>query len=80
MGLNDWLAILFLSVTCSVFGYSVWFYVLRRVGPTVTGTFLFAEPLVTVLFAVTFVGERLTPAIYVGAVLIFIGLGFVIKG
>lgn len=80
MGLNNWLAILFLSVTCSVFGYSVWFYVLRRVGPTVTGTFLFAEPLVTVLFAVTFAGEILTPAIYVGAVLIFLGLGFVMKG
>ncbi len=80
MSLNAWIAILFLSITCSVFGYSVWFYVLKRVGPTATSTFLFAEPLVTVLFAVAFAGDKLTLSIYAGAVLIFAGLAFVTKG
>ena len=74
MSLHAWLAILFLSLTCSVLGYYIWFYVLKQVGPTVTSSFLFAEPLVTVLFAVTFVGEEVGLPILAGGLLIFIGV------
>jgi drug/metabolite transporter (DMT)-like permease len=77
MSLYGWLTILFLSVTCSLLGYYIWFYVLKKVEAAVTSSFLFAEPLVTVLFAVTFVGEELSLSILAGGLLIFIGVYFV---
>jgi drug/metabolite transporter (DMT)-like permease len=75
--LYGWLAILFLATTCSLAGYYIWFYVMRRVGAAVTSSFLFAEPLVTVSFAIAFVGERLSFWIFAGGFLIFIGVYFV---
>ncbi len=74
MSLYSWLAILFLSLTCSLLGYYIWFHVLKQVEAAVTSSFLFAEPLVTVLFAVTFVGEKLSLSILAGGLLIFVGV------
>jgi drug/metabolite transporter (DMT)-like permease len=69
-----WMAILFLSFACSLLGYYIWFRVLKEVGAATTSSFLFAEPLITVMFAVIFVGEKLTPLILVGGLLLFIGV------
>jgi len=69
-----WVAILFLSIACSLIGYYIWFHVLKQVDAAITSSFLFAEPLVTVTFAVTFVGEKLTILIIAGALLIFMGV------
>lgn len=71
---NGWLAILFLSVFCSLLGYYIWFHVINQAGAAITSSFLFAEPLVTVLFATTFIGEKLTLLILFGGLLIFIGV------
>jgi drug/metabolite transporter (DMT)-like permease len=79
MGLNGWLAILFLAFTCSLFGYYIWLYVMKQVGASITSSFLFAEPLVTALFAVLFVGDKLGVFVPVGAFLIFIGVYLVTK-
>jgi drug/metabolite transporter (DMT)-like permease len=73
MGTNEWLAILYLAFTCSLLGYYIWFYVLQKVGAKAS-SFLFAEPLVTVVFAVMFINETLSLPVLVGAVLIFIGV------
>jgi drug/metabolite transporter (DMT)-like permease len=74
MNLHAWLAVLFLSFTCSLFGYYIWMYMLKKAGATVTSSFLFLEPLVTVLFAASFVGEELTLFILAGGLLIFAGV------
>lgn len=74
MSIYGWLAILFLSVTCSFIGYSIWFYELSRVKAAVTSSFLFAEPLVTVSFAIAFIGEKVNVFTVVGALLIFVGV------
>jgi drug/metabolite transporter (DMT)-like permease len=73
MNLNEWLGILYLSLTCSLLGYFIWFYVLKKAGATAS-TFLFGEPLITAVFAVMFVSEALYPSVIAGAVLIFIGV------
>jgi drug/metabolite transporter (DMT)-like permease len=73
MNLSEWLGILYLSLTCSLLGYYIWFYVLKKAGATAS-TFLFAEPLITAVFAVMFVSETLYPSVIVGAVLIFAGV------
>jgi drug/metabolite transporter (DMT)-like permease len=74
ISLNCWLAIIYLASTCSVLGYYIWFYSLKHVGAAATSSFLFAEPVVTGLLAVTLVGETLTLPIVAGAALIFIGV------
>jgi len=74
MGLNSWMAIIYLSFTCSLLGYYIWFYVLKKVGPSVTSSFLFAEPLVTALLAVTLIGEKIASSIIVGGLVIFTGV------
>jgi drug/metabolite transporter (DMT)-like permease len=79
MNLHEWLAILYLSVTCSLLGYYIWFYVVKKVGAAVTSTFLFAEPLITAIFAVTFVGENLNLLIVLGGLLILSGVYLVTK-
>ena len=79
MSLSGWLAILFLAVTCSLLGYYIWFYVMKQVGAAITSSFLFAEPLVTVLFAIIFVGEKLSMFILAGGFLIFIGVYLVAR-
>jgi len=74
LSLQGWLAILFLAVACSFFGYYTWLYVLKQVGATVTSSFLFIEPLVTVLLAAIFVEEVIGWSVVLGGFLIFIGV------
>ena len=71
--LSDWFSVLYLAFTCSLLGYYIWFYVLKKAGATAS-TFLFAEPLITAVFAVMFVSETLYPSVIAGAVLIFVGV------
>lgn len=79
MSLSSWSAILFLAVACSLFGYFIWFHVLKQVGATVTSSFLFIEPLVTVLLAATFIGETLSLYTVAGGVLIFLGVRLITR-
>ena len=79
MSLFSWLAIVYLAVTCTLVGYYIWFYAVERVGATVTSSILFGEPLVTVLLAALFVGEKITVPIGVGGLLIFLGVYLVTK-
>jgi drug/metabolite transporter (DMT)-like permease len=79
MSVSSWLAIAYLSITCTLLGYYIWFYSVEKVGATVTSAILFAEPLVTVLLAAAFVGEKVTAPIAVGGVLIFVGVYLVTK-
>ena len=79
MSIHGWMAIMFLAVTCSFLGYYIWFYVIKRVGAAVASSFMFAEPLITALFAVAFVGEELSLFVVAGGCLIFIGVYLVTK-
>lgn len=76
---SSWIALIYLSSTCSLLGYYIWFYVLKRVGPAVTSSFLFVEPLVTALLAVTFAGEEITISIIAGGLVIFTGVYLITK-
>jgi len=77
-GIDEWSAILYLSLTCSLLGYYIWFYVLGKAGAAAS-SFLFAEPLLTLLFAIGFTGETLNPYVLVGGLLIFVGVYFVTR-
>jgi drug/metabolite transporter (DMT)-like permease len=73
IGSMQWLGILYLASTCSLLGYYIWFYVLKKAGAAAS-TFLFAEPLITAIFAVVIVNEALYFSVIAGAILIFIGV------
>jgi drug/metabolite transporter (DMT)-like permease len=79
MNLNSWLAILYLSSICSLLGYYIWFSTIKKVGAALTSSFLFAEPFITVLLAVTLIGEKLTVPILAGGLLIFTGVYLITK-
>jgi drug/metabolite transporter (DMT)-like permease len=79
MSPTGWLAILYLALTCSLIGYYIWLRSIKTVGATITSSFLFAEPLVTVTFAVTLINEQVTPPIIIGALLIFTGVYLITK-
>ena len=70
---HEWLGIIYLAVACSFVGYYIWFYVLKRVG-AIASSFLFAEPLVTAVFAAIFVDEKLSTLTIIGGLLIFAGV------
>jgi drug/metabolite transporter (DMT)-like permease len=74
VSMKGWAAILFLAVTCSLFGYYIWLYVMKQVGAAITSSFLFAEPLITAVFAMIFAGDRLSAFVPSGAILIFVGV------
>jgi drug/metabolite transporter (DMT)-like permease len=71
---QEWLAILYLASTCSLLGYFTWFYVMKRSTAATTSSFLFAEPIITVIFAAFFIGEEITPFVVGGGLLIFMGV------
>ncbi len=74
LSIQGCLAILFLALACSLLGYYIWFRVLNEAGAAVTSSFLFAEPLVTVLLAWVFVDEELSWLVVSGGILIFLGV------
>jgi drug/metabolite transporter (DMT)-like permease len=74
VSMHGWISILFLAFTCSLLGYYLWFYVMKQVKAAVASSFLFGEPLITALFAVTFVGDRITVSVIAGGLLVFVGV------
>lgn len=81
MNINEWSAILYLAFTCSLLGYFIWFHVMTQVKAAVTSSFMFAEPLITVVFATIFVPENegINPLTVAGGLLIFVGVYLVTK-
>jgi len=79
MSINEWSAILYLAFTCSLLGYFIWFRVMNQVKASVTSSFMFAEPLVTMLFAARFVGDEITLFTVAGGLLIFAGVYLVTR-
>jgi drug/metabolite transporter (DMT)-like permease len=74
MNISEWSAILYLAVTCSLLGYFIWFHVMNQVKAAVTSSFMFAEPIITVLFATVFVNEHITMLTVAGTLAVFAGV------
>ncbi len=79
LNFNEWSAILYLALTCSVLGYFIWFKVMSQTKAAIASSFLFAEPLITVVFAAAFIQEQITLFTIAGGLLIFGGVFLVSK-
>jgi drug/metabolite transporter (DMT)-like permease len=71
--LNGWLAILYLALTCSLFGYLGWYYALKHVDASKAAVFLNFIPLFTILMSF-FLGTSFTWFFLLGAGLIIYGV------
>jgi drug/metabolite transporter (DMT)-like permease len=63
----QWVALLFLSLICSVLAYFAYNTALSRIDASKAAVYIYFEPVVTVLFGVTLLGEPLSWQIIVGA-------------
>jgi len=70
---NGWIAVLYLSLICSVFAYFAWYYVLSKNEAGSSAVFLNLIPLFTITLSF-FVGEIPTALFLVGAILIIYGV------
>jgi drug/metabolite transporter (DMT)-like permease len=62
-----------LGVLCTGAAYLIYFRLIRDAGPTSALSVTFLIPVFGVLYGVTFLGERLTPGMAAGALVIFAG-------
>ena len=67
-------AIIFLGVGCSGLGYYFWYAALERIAASQVASFLYLEPLVTLLAAMVQLGESVAVATIVGGILVLAGV------
>jgi len=68
------IAIVFLGVGCSGLGYLFWYAALERIEASQVAAFLYIEPLVTLVAAVTLLGESVALVTLVGGLLVMAGV------
>jgi drug/metabolite transporter (DMT)-like permease len=79
MNISEWSAILYLAITCSLLGYFIWFHVMKQANASVTSSFMFAEPIITVLFATVFLNEHITISTVAGGLAVLAGVYLVTR-
>jgi drug/metabolite transporter (DMT)-like permease len=72
--MRDWCVILFLGCVCSGLCYILWYDGLSVLAAARVSAFQFLQPVVGVIVAYFFMGERFTPYIYAGGAMILIGV------
>ena len=76
---DGWVAMGFLGIFCSGVAYIFWYDALNVLPVAQVGTFLFIEPLVTVVVSFLFLNEKLTPNGLLGGTIILLGVWMVNK-
>lgn len=70
-------AVIYSGVISIVFGSIIFNYAVNKLGSARTSIYTYVQPLVTAILAVIVLGERFTPAVILGALLIFGGVALV---
>ncbi len=77
LSVEGWASVLFLGLACSGLAYVFWYDALQKAGASQVASFLYLEPLVTVVVAATWIGERVTWATLIGGGVILLGVWLV---
>ena len=77
--INDLIFIILLALFSTIFGHSLYNYAIKKIKATNISMFLLMEPILSSIFAFLILGEVPEPNLYVGGVLIIIGIFLVIK-
>jgi O-acetylserine/cysteine efflux transporter len=73
-----WLSVAFQALLVTIFGYSVWYRLMRRFSVNQVMPFTLLVPLFGVLSGVIFFDDRLTPLMLIGGVCTIIGVAIII--
>jgi len=71
---NSWMAVLYLAVLCSVFGYVAWYYALSKIEASKAAVFLNLIPLFAITMSFFITNEVPTVLFLIGAILIIYGI------
>ncbi len=71
---SGWVALIFLGLACSGLAYLFWYGALERLEATRVASFLYLEPLVTLVAAMALLGETVAPATVAGGLLLILGV------
>jgi drug/metabolite transporter (DMT)-like permease len=74
LSLTGGVSVIFLGVGCSGFGYLLWYAALERTTASNVAAFLYFEPLVTLLAAVSLLGESVAGLTILGGTLVLAGV------
>jgi len=69
-----WGSILFLGLGCSALGYLTWYTALERIEVSRVASFLYLQPLVTLLAAVVLLDEQVTTTTIVGGLIVLLSI------
>jgi drug/metabolite transporter (DMT)-like permease len=73
LSVNGWLAIFYLAILCSAFGYIGWYYALKKIDASKAAVFLNLIPLFAIIMSF-FLGEKISIIFLIGATLIIYGV------
>jgi O-acetylserine/cysteine efflux transporter len=73
-----WLSLLFQACLVTLFGYSVWYRMMRRFSLNQVMPFTLLVPVFGVLSGVIFLGDRVTQLMLLGAALTIVGIGIIV--
>jgi drug/metabolite transporter (DMT)-like permease len=77
IGMDGWIAIGFLGIFCSGIAYIFWYDALKILPVAQVGTFLYIEPVVTVIISYFVLYEKVTLAGLLGGLIILLGVWMV---
>jgi O-acetylserine/cysteine efflux transporter len=73
-----WLIVLYLAILMNALGYSIWYYVLGRYPVNKILPVMLLLPVSGVLTAIMFLGERPGIKVFIGGLIILIGVGLIL--
>lgn len=74
VGLAGWGGIAYMTFCSSIIGYACWFWALGRGGIARIGALQFAQPVLTLVFAVIILGEAITLPLLAAGAIILVGV------
>jgi drug/metabolite transporter (DMT)-like permease len=77
IGMDGWIAIGFLGFFCSGFAYIFWYDALKVLPVAQVGTFLYIEPIVTVIVSYFVLYEKISLASLLGGLIVLLGVWMV---
>jgi drug/metabolite transporter (DMT)-like permease len=69
-----WGALAFLTLVCTIFGFMVWSWALRRTEAARLGAVVYLIPLVTVLSGTVLLGEKIAAGLIIGGIILIAGV------
>lgn len=78
-GWHGWLCVLYSALASSIFGYGIWYWLLRRhsIGAVVPYSML--NPLLSVLFGIVLIGDDPSPVKIVGCLVMVAGVALILR-